>query len=1028
MAEPLFLERIELSNFRVYGEDFSLTLPSGPGVTLISGPNGMGKTTFFDALEWGLTGEIRRFNDYLTKRSRAEHLTRFGASEASHRVSLYFNGGSPIDRTATYEVPESQVASLLKAPSWPEISDLYSYLSITHFLGQSSGQRFSLKKPSEQWQALRGPAGVDRLNWAKERIGSNATRMAFNRAIKEFAIELDLAQNELGEWRTLLSRQATAKRLTSMRSLSPDEVLKALGDVEGDLGLVTRTNAGISKPSSDVLGNLEAVREILVSTRDASASKLTELNSLEALPAEHTALQHELTSIATKVQSADNEEAANRRKISNENEALRRYEGMQSKLESEVSKLKLDQIALSSLREAHETVTSTDKALAEFEAQRLSLESSIAKFGQDRETLRSEEEQRAALLTRREELTVSLTEARRIFELFHRFEAARIDLDSFVELHKSDLTVDQLRLSLEVAEREDAELAQREIEKRNKIESLSTRDAAIDAAVSVIVSHLNTEDIECPVCKSRFEEGLLRVVQGQVRVQSSELSPLAEELNELRNSRESVVLRVTKIQRDLEARGFIDRTKRSKEAHLNDLVAELARFNVAVQMPDEVVKRLQARIDELESMLRATELSLVTSSDPREISSKIDAIDSSLTVAKSKLASIRLEMERTRTRREAASITISKHNRRLEDAGFEPSRWNEYLSSNVTDANQRSQELSDLIELIQPVKKRVEDLRQVSEVGERQRLAFIEDQKVAQFRLRDLEERWAGAGLSFPIDATSLLKAQQEEVAKKSSIDSLLVRLRNLLDGYKAWLEDRDINLVNEEISSKLKQAACSSEIEFDALLVGKVEIARRKVERSTAVREMSEQFVHSLQVKADAYSEQVLRPLNTCIRQFSRALMTRADDSVTYRAEHYANRSELKPEINLRKGIGGETSIEMNPNLYFSEGQLAALSISALFAASTCFRWSRWKALLLDDPLQHSDVIHASAFVDVIANLVKELGYQVIVSTHDEAEFEYMANKFRSASIPLSLCELRVKGSIGPKGSFVQSDSAESL
>ena len=474
----------------------------------------------------------------------------------------------------------------------------------------------------------------------------------------------------------------------------------------------------------------------------------------------------------------------------------------------------------------------------------------------------------------------------------------------------------------------------------------------------------------------------------------------------------------------METQAFVEKTRRSKELQVNELVVELASTNITVVDPSSVLKGIQARIDELEAMLQRVESSLAASADPRETSSRIDALDNSLNLAQSRVASIRLEIERSMVRRDAASDTISKYNRRLEDSGFEPSRWTEYLSNSVTDADQKAGELADVVNLLGPIEKRIEDLKKVLETTERQRLGLSEDQKSAQFKLRGLEQRWTDVGLPLPVEPLVLLKAQQEILSAKELLNQLHARLRGLLDGYKRWLEDRDLIQANEEISSKMRQTSQASETEVEAFLVAKVTDARRKVERSTAVRELSEQFVHSLQIKADAYSEQVLKPLNTCIRQFSRALMTRADDSVTYRAEHYANRSELKPEINLRSVAGVGTSIEMNPNLYFSEGQLAALSISALFAASTCFRWSRWKALLLDDPLQHSDVIHASAFVEVIANLVKELGYQVVLSTHDETEFEYMANKFKSASIPLSLCELRVKGSIGPAGSYVQTTS----
>jgi len=74
----LYLESVELSNFRVYGDSFTLDLPASPGITLIAGPNGIGKTTFFDGIEWCLTGNVSRFEPYIgaVQRKRPEHLDR----------------------------------------------------------------------------------------------------------------------------------------------------------------------------------------------------------------------------------------------------------------------------------------------------------------------------------------------------------------------------------------------------------------------------------------------------------------------------------------------------------------------------------------------------------------------------------------------------------------------------------------------------------------------------------------------------------------------------------------------------------------------------------------------------------------------------------------------------------------------------------------------------------------------------------------------------------------------------------------
>lgn len=59
----LFLRSVEFSNFRIYGDSYAFEFPARPSVTLITGGNGLGKTSFFDGVEWALTDQVGRFND-----------------------------------------------------------------------------------------------------------------------------------------------------------------------------------------------------------------------------------------------------------------------------------------------------------------------------------------------------------------------------------------------------------------------------------------------------------------------------------------------------------------------------------------------------------------------------------------------------------------------------------------------------------------------------------------------------------------------------------------------------------------------------------------------------------------------------------------------------------------------------------------------------------------------------------------------------------------------------------------------------
>lgn len=60
-------KKVEISAFRIYDQPadatFDFTLKSGEAANFISlyAPNGFGKTSFYDAVEWGMTDNIQRF-------------------------------------------------------------------------------------------------------------------------------------------------------------------------------------------------------------------------------------------------------------------------------------------------------------------------------------------------------------------------------------------------------------------------------------------------------------------------------------------------------------------------------------------------------------------------------------------------------------------------------------------------------------------------------------------------------------------------------------------------------------------------------------------------------------------------------------------------------------------------------------------------------------------------------------------------------------------------------------------------------
>lgn len=290
---------------------------------------------------------------------------------------------------------------------------------------------------------------------------------------------------------------------------------------------------------------------------------------------------------------------------------------------------------------------------------------------------------------------------------------------------------------------------------------------------------------------------------------------------------------------------------------------------------------------------------------------------------------------------------------------------------------------------------------------------------------RELQEarvRWSESDQTGLPDPIRLAAYRQATLDREMALNPLGAAVNRLIAGFRKWLQDEQLGKLEAEIMHRVKSARVESEQACNVCLTLRIEEASKDLQVAQAAKNKVDDVGARMQELSKAYAGSVLVPLNETIRRFARTLMTWSDTAVTYRAEHHATRSELRPNL-VRSELDGSTSqVDMNPSLYFSEGQLSALSVAALFSASTTFGWSRWRGLLLDDPLQHNDVIHASAFMDLLRQMVLGLSYQVILSTHDSAEAEFLLRKCRSAGIPHRVHELAPRGAGGLVSPYVSS------
>jgi ABC-type lipoprotein export system ATPase subunit len=90
------------------------------------------------------------------------------------------------------------------------------------------------------------------------------------------------------------------------------------------------------------------------------------------------------------------------------------------------------------------------------------------------------------------------------------------------------------------------------------------------------------------------------------------------------------------------------------------------------------------------------------------------------------------------------------------------------------------------------------------------------------------------------------------------------------------------------------------------------------------------------------------------------------------------------------------------------SEAQMTDLQLTFLLAMAQQHHWSPWRALLLDDPTQHHDLVHASAVFDLLRDYIADYGFQIVIATHDALQARFFMRKLENDGIASRLWTLK--------------------
>ncbi|NOU94894.1 AAA family ATPase [Paenibacillus sp. LMG 31456] len=121
---------------------------------------------------------------------------------------------------------------------------------------------------------------------------------------------------------------------------------------------------------------------------------------------------------------------------------------------------------------------------------------------------------------------------------------------------------------------------------------------------------------------------------------------------------------------------------------------------------------------------------------------------------------------------------------------------------------------------------------------------------------------------------------------------------------------------------------------------------------------------------------------------------------------------SKAKPELHIY--ATGEDKEEVAPVLYFSSAQVNILSLSIFLARTLQFPNEYLDTIFMDDPIQHLDNTNTLSFIDLIRTITSDLNKQVIISTHDENFYKLLQKKVDPKYYASKFITLKAHGYVG--------------
>lgn len=975
------LKSITLSNIRRFGADTTIELSRG--ATILLAPNGTGKTAIFEAIEFGLTGKISRLGENLSPIIRdSQDMARVSLDFGDVQASAQVRKIGDVERTGDL------------SPLFPGINpeDIPFLLRLTHLLDQREGE----------W-LVKADAKVAGSQLARLPIGKDGTqvsaalggiRRALTEQLKQAKSALETLEAEFGEWQSLTLERDLAASQSQGALRSKENIAESISDIARQAQSFEQLPAGLLVPplGQDGLETVHDALEQLVQAKlDRLRDQITALAEVDGLigrfvseQARSEQLGNDLITVTQELAKKKQDRtlvAANHERLQQE---LVAAEGERDAIGQQLNRHVNESQAKEAVDQRKQVLETADKTLTSAE----SMASTLRREHEGNEQLSVQHDlinrQRKALL----QIDADLLTAHQLLERWEQTLQHVADVTGSIsgEEAQEDVLQEQLRTAVSSRVVVEAE----ELATKSHHETLTSAADSIRQAVASIAAHLPSDRGDCPLCgEEHGAVGLHERVSKALEAIDPNVVDAERRVKKATDALRECTEAVTHAEAALRAcKGRIVELKFQQAGlatDIDDLRTNVLLGGDTVPLVKESIRRREDANALAKLQLDEKQRNLATLPAPEVFDQTKNAYDSAVRA----LDSARQGRSEASSRLEQATVALAAI---IADAP--PAQTLEALS---LAQNQNANQIADLSAKVTAVQSAL-DRQQVQLTDVTNRASDLETQLFdAQSRLATVRAFWRQ--LSFPGDPTAEV-ASSREAQLQSSVTELarhIETLQNIKIEIGAWSKLEQARLAQSLLDRRRGEL---SEDEFTANLGQRVENEQSSQKRLSLLSDAMDTLNQYLSTEIANVQKHVLAVVPRW-----QALLKRVVREQRFTGTNLDFRSAYRKER-------AEVSVPLHGELVpvpaiASEAQLTDLQLTFLLSMALDHQWSSWRGLLLDDPTQHHDLVHAASVFDVLRDYIVDHGFQVVIATHDALQARYFMRKLQNDGIEARLWSL---------------------